>query len=60
MPSRTLGTEAAHAAQKAREWTQRRDAAIRRALAEGVSLRVLAAATGLSHTAVAKIGKRTT
>lgn len=60
MPSRTLATEAGHAAVKAREWTLRRDAAIRDALAAGVSLRVLAATTGLSHTAVAKIGARGT
>lgn len=52
-------TAAGRAADEAREWTKRRDEAIRAALAAGVSLRVLAAATGLSHTAVAKIGKRT-
>lgn len=49
---------AATAAAKAREWTQRRDAAIRAAVADGVSLRTVAATTGLSHNAVWKIARR--
>lgn len=49
---------AASWARKAREATARRDAAIRAARDEGVPLRVLATATGLSHTAIAKIAAR--
>ncbi len=58
MPSPTSVTEAAHAAAKAREWAERRDSAIRAAVAAGVSLRVVAEATGLSHAGVAKIARR--
>lgn len=46
------------AAQKAREWTERRDKRIRAAVAAGASLRTVGAAAGLSHAAVAKIAKR--
>lgn len=42
-------------ARKAREATEQRDAAIVRLRAEGASLRAIAEAAGLSHTAVAKI-----
>lgn len=49
---------AASAAQKVREWTERRDRRIREALHDGASLRALGTATGLSHTAIAKIAKR--
>jgi hypothetical protein len=46
------------AAVKAREWTERRDRRIRAAVAAGGSLRAVAEAAGLSHTAVSKIAKR--
>lgn len=52
-------TDAARAAAKVREWTQRRDSAIGAAVAAGASLRTVAQATGLSHSAVAKIAART-
>lgn len=42
-------------ARKAREATARRDEAIRQAHADGASLRQIAAAASLSHTAIAKI-----
>lgn len=48
----------ASAAQKAREWTERRDRRIRSAVAAGSSLRTVGEAAGLSHTAVAKIARR--
>jgi hypothetical protein len=51
--------EAVHStATKAREWTAKRDAAISDARAAGHSLRAIADAAGLSHTAVAKIASR--
>lgn len=50
--------DAAEAAEQVRIWTERRDAAIREARAAGLSLRVIADACGLSHTAVAKIAAR--
>ena len=46
------------AAQKVREWTERRNEAIRAALASGKSSREVAADAGLSHVAVQKIAKR--
>lgn len=42
-------------ARKAREATERRDAEIRQMRGEGASLRAIAEAAGMSHTAVAKI-----
>lgn len=50
--------ELSHAASQAREWTARRDERIRELLARGGSLRTIGVAAGLSHTAVAKIAKR--
>lgn len=47
--------EVASWARKAREATARRDKAIRAMRAEGASLRAIADAASLSHTAVAKI-----
>lgn len=44
-----------NAAKKAAEWTERRNALIRQARAEGSTLRGIGRATGLSHTAIAKI-----
>ena len=46
-----------HAAQ-ARKETQARDKAIRAAIKRGMSLRDLASAAGLSHTAIAQIRDR--
>lgn len=46
-------------ANKAREATVQRDQAIERMRAEGASLRTIAEAAGLTHTAVAKILART-
>lgn len=51
-------TDIANAASKAREWTERRDALIREARADGASLRAIAVQAGLSHTAIAKIVAR--
>lgn len=51
----TAAAEVRRWATKAREATQRRDEAIRQASAEGASLRTIAEAAGLSHTAIAKI-----
>lgn len=48
------------AAEKAARWTVERDALIRRARAEGATLREVAEAVGLSHTAVSKIESRAT
>lgn len=48
------------AAQNVRKWTDERNKAIRAALAAGASQRTVAEATGLTHPAVAKIGKRST
>lgn len=50
--------EVASWAKKAREATAKRDAAIRQMRDEGSSLRSIAEAAGLTHTAVAKILKR--
>lgn len=50
--------EVASWARKAREATQRRDEAIRAMRDEGASLRTIAEAASLSHTAVAKILNR--
>lgn len=47
--------EVASWARKAREATKRRDEAIRAMRAEGATLRAIAEAASLSHTAVAKI-----
>lgn len=46
------------AADKAREWTVERDRRIVAAVAAGASLREVATAVGLSHSAVDKIVKR--
>jgi lambda repressor-like predicted transcriptional regulator len=43
------------AAMKAEQWTEKRNALIRQAREEGSSLRAIGRATGLSHTAIAKI-----
>lgn len=51
---------AANAADKAREWTAKRDDAIRAALAAGHSSREVAVACGLSHVGVQKVGRRVT
>lgn len=40
------------------KWTAKRDAAIRQAHEEGLSLRAIATAVGLSHAGVAKIVRR--
>lgn len=45
--------DAARAAEKARVWTERRDAALLAAQAEGASLRVMASAVGASPQSVA-------
>jgi hypothetical protein len=45
-------------ARKARESTIKRDQAIRALRADGVALRTIAEAAGLTHTAVAKIAAR--
>jgi hypothetical protein len=50
--------EASVSARKVREWTVRRDDAIWRAVADGVPLRQLAAATQLSHEAIRLIARR--
>lgn len=47
--------EVASWARKAREATKRRNAAIRQMRAEGSTLRAIAEAASLTHTAVAKI-----
>jgi hypothetical protein len=46
---------AAEQAKKARTATEKRDHWIREARSEGRTLRAIAEATGLSHTAIAKI-----
>ena len=51
-------TTLARCGNKTREWTDKRDAAICAAHAEGMSLRDIADAVGLSHTGVAKIVRR--
>ena len=43
---------------KQREWTDKRDAAIVEAHADGLSLRQIADAVGLSHTGVRRIVER--
>jgi DNA invertase Pin-like site-specific DNA recombinase len=45
-------------AKKAREATAARDEAIRQMRAEGATLREIAAAAGLTHTAIARIIER--
>lgn len=50
--------EVASWARKAREATGRRDEEIRRMRAEGSTLRAIAEAAGLTHTAIAKIVNR--
>lgn len=47
--------EVASWARKAREATARRDEEIRRMRADGATLRAIAEAAGLTHTAIAKI-----
>lgn len=51
--------QAAYCADKADEWIARRDAMIVAAHEYGAPNRVIARATGLSHTAIAKIIART-
>lgn len=51
----TTGGQVASQARKAREATARRDQLIRQMRAEGATLRAIAKAAGLTHTAVAKI-----
>lgn len=51
-------SDLAVAADKARDWTRRRDEQIRAARKGGASLRAIARETGLSHTAVANIAGR--
>jgi lambda repressor-like predicted transcriptional regulator len=50
--------EVASWSRKAREATLRRDGAIRAMRAEGATLRAIAEAAGLTHTAIAKILSR--
>jgi hypothetical protein len=52
-------SEVARWAKKAREATERRNQAIKEAYDEGATLREIAAAAGLSHTAIAKIIAKT-
>lgn len=47
-----------HFANEARAWTSMRDEAIRQMRGEGASLRTIAEAAGLTHTAIAKILSR--
>ena len=56
----TLAQQVASWAKKAREATTRRDEAIRQMHDEGASLRAIAEAASLSHTAIAKILRRRT
>lgn len=61
MPSTSSDTDLrnlAAAAEKAREWTARRDNAVRAALAAGVSLRAVASACGMAHNAIVRIRDR--
>lgn len=51
----TTAQQLASQAHKAREATARRDALIRAMRSEGATLRAIAEAAGLTHTAVAKI-----
>jgi lambda repressor-like predicted transcriptional regulator len=44
-----------HFANEARAWTSMRDEAIQQMRAEGASLRTIAQAAGLSHSAIVKI-----
>jgi DNA invertase Pin-like site-specific DNA recombinase len=53
--SGTTAQNLASQARKAREATARRDELIRSMRAEGATLRAIAEAAGLTHTAVAKI-----
>jgi lambda repressor-like predicted transcriptional regulator len=46
------------AAKKAAEWTTKRDALIRQAHADGLSLRDIAVQAGMTHSGVAKVLKR--
>lgn len=52
-----LARELAQAGRKVAEWTERRDELITRAVDEGGSLRAVAEAVGLTHTAVRFIAK---
>lgn len=54
----TTARQLASQARKAREATARRDLLIRQLRAEGATLRAIAEAAGMSHTAVAKIVAR--
>lgn len=51
----TWAQKVEHFANEARAWTSMRDEAIRQMRAEGASLRAIAEAAGLTHTAIAKI-----
>jgi len=53
-----MTSDPAIAARKAREWTERRNALIRQAHAEGESFRSIAERVGLTHTAIKKIVDR--
>jgi lambda repressor-like predicted transcriptional regulator len=53
------GVELQRWSKKAREATERRDTLIRQMRAEGSTLRSIAEAAGLSHTAIVKIVSRT-
>jgi DNA invertase Pin-like site-specific DNA recombinase len=53
--NQTTAQQLASQARKAREATARRDALIRQMRDEGATLRAIADAAGLTHTAVAKI-----
>lgn len=57
LPANTRKTLARHGAAQ-RKATDRRNAAIRQAVADGASLREVADAVGLSHSAVARIVKK--
>ena len=51
-------SELARAGRRSREWTARRDALVAQASSDGLSLRQIAAAIGLSQAGVARIVKR--
>lgn len=55
----TTAQEVASQSRKARDATLARDKAIRQMHAEGATLRAIAEAAGLTHTAIAKILART-
>jgi hypothetical protein len=51
-------TALSNAAKKAADWTTKRDALIRQAHADGLSLRAIANQCGLTHAGVARIVNR--